>query len=379
MVFKHIFTYRLKCLLRDHENIFWTLFFPLIMATLFNMAFSNLGSAETFKPVDIAVVNDEQYRQDKNFKSAVEKLSSGDDRLFNLSVVSREEADDMLKNNIIDGYIIAGWPIKLVVNQSGLNQNIIKSFTDNYMQTVSALNTILSKDPGKLQNLINEVESIVNYVKEVSHSNAEPDNILLYFYSLIAMACFYGGFFGMREVSDVQADISPVAARVNTAPVHKLKTFIYSSAASIIIHLAEMLLLLAYLIFALKIDFGSKTAYVLLTTFIGSIAGFFFGAFVSAAVKKSEGVKVGVLVSATMICCFLAGMMYQDIKYIIERNMPALSYLNPVNLLTDAFYSLYYYDTFTRFFTDIAILTAFVAVFGSGTCLIIRRRKYASL
>jgi ABC-2 type transport system permease protein len=66
-------------------------------------------------------------------------------------------------------------------------------------------------------------------------------------------------------------------------------------------------------------------------------------------------------------------------KYIIARNIPLLSYLNPVNLLTDAFYALYYYDTFTRVFTNIAILVVFIIVFCSGTYLIIRRRKYASL
>ena len=63
------------------------------------------------------------------------------------------------------------------------------------------------------------------YITEVSGTSAEPDNILNYFYTLIAMACFYGGFLGMREITDIQADISALAARVNAAPVHKLKPF----------------------------------------------------------------------------------------------------------------------------------------------------------
>lgn len=379
MVFIHVFTYRLKCLLRDYESIFWTMFFPLILATLFNMGFSNLGSAEVFNPIDIAVVNNGEYQHNEKFKLALDKVSNGDDRLFNLSAVSMEEADEMLRNNKIDGYIIVEQPIKLVVNKSGLNQSIIKSFIDNYMHTISASNNILAKEPDKMQNLIVHAQNRVNYVKEVSSTNAKPNIILVYFYSLIAMACFYGGFLGMREVSDIQANIKPVAARINISPVHKLKTFLYSSCASIIIHLTEMLILLAYMVFILKIDFSTKTALVLLTTFIGSIAGFSFGAFISAIIKKSEGLKVGILISVTMLCSFLAGMMYQDMKYIIARNIPLLSYLNPVNLLTDAFYALYYYDTFTRVFTNIAILVVFIIVFCSGTYLIIRRRKYASL
>jgi len=193
------------------------------------------------------------------------------------------------------------------------------------------------------------------------------------------MTCFYGGFWGMREVSDIQADISAVAARVNTAPVHKLKTFLYNSFASVIIHLSEMFIMLAYLVFVLDIDFGQKSFYVLLTVFIGSLAGFYFGAFISAIVRQQEGLKVGILVSVTMICTFFAGMMNQDIKYIISRKAPLLAYLNPISLLTDAFYALYYYDTLTRFFSNIAVLAVFTAAFCTGTYLIIRRQKYASL
>mgnify|MGYP001482772734 FL=1 len=378
-MFLHIFTYRLKCLLRNRENIFWTLLFPLILATLFYFAFSNLNSAEAFSAIDIAVVDNEQYRKDENFKAALEKASTGNDRLFNVSVVSGEKADEMLMNSEIDGYIIVDWPIRLVVSKSGMKQTIIKTFIDNYMHTFSAVSTLMSETPDKIQNLAYILNNRINYVREVSGTTSEPNNILLYFYSLIAMTCFYGGFWGMREVSDIQADISAVAARVNTAPVHKLKTFLYNSFASVIIHLSEMFIMLAYLVFVLDIDFGQKSFYVLLTVFIGSLAGFYFGAFISAIVRKQEGLKVGIMVSVTMICTFFAGMMNQDIKYIISRKAPLLAYLNPISLLTDAFYALYYYDTLTRFFSNIAVLAVFTAAFCTGTYLIIRRQKYASL
>lgn len=378
-MFLHIFTYRLKCLLRNRENIFWTLLFPLILATLFYFAFSNLNSAEAFSAIDIAVVDNEQYRKDENFKAALEKASTGNDRLFNVSVVSGEKADEMLMNSEIDGYIIVDWPIRLVVSKSGMKQTIIKTFIDNYMHTFSAVSTLMSETPDKIQNLAYILNNRINYVREVSGTTSEPNNILLYFFSLIAMTCFYGGFWGMREVSDIQADISAVAARVNTAPVHKLKTFLYNSFASVIIHLSEMFIMLAYLVFVLDIDFGQKSFYVLLTVFIGSLAGFYFGAFISAIVRKQEGLKVGIMVSVTMICTFFAGMMNQDIKYIISRKAPLLAYLNPISLLTDAFYALYYYDTLTRFFSNIAVLAVFTAAFCTGTYLIIRRQKYASL
>jgi ABC-2 type transport system permease protein len=378
-LFAHIFIYRLKCLLRDRETIFWTALFPLILGTLFYMAFSNLNNNELFQPINIAVVNDSQYQMNESFKQALNKASAGEQRLFNATVTSKDQADKMLSDNLIDGYIVVEEPIKLVVAKSGINQNIIKSFIDNYMQTVSAVKSILAENPSAMPTLLQSIENRENFFNDVPISKAAPDNTLNYFYTLIAMACFYGGFIGMREVTDIQANISPVAARVNIAPVNKMKAFLYSSAASFLIHFFEMLILLAYLIFVLRIDFGNKTAYGLLATFIGSIAGLSFGAFISALVKKSEGVKVALLITVTMTCSFLSGMMYQNMKYIVARNAPVLSWLNPLNLLTDAFYSLYYYDTFARYVLNIAALSIFSIAFCSGTYIIIRRRKYASI
>lgn len=381
-MFAHIFINRLKCLLRDRVTVFWTLMFPIILATLFNMALSNISSAETFKAIDIAVVDDANYQKDQYFKVVLNEVSKGDNRLFNLNVTSRDEAERLLNDNAVAGYIVVESPIKLVVNKSGLNQNIIKSFIDNYIQTVSAVNSILHNGPNgpmKQQELIKDLGNQQQYIREVSGTKAEPNNILIYFYSLIAMACFYGGFIGMQEVTSIQADISPLAARINVAPVHKLKTFIYSMSASLLINFAELLILLAYLYFVLKIDFGEKTTYVLLTTFLGSIAGLSFGALISALVKKSENIKIAVLISVSMIGSFLAGMMQHSMKYIIAQNVPLLSYLNPINLLTDAFYSLYYYDTLSRYALNMGILCMLIVLFCTGTYLIIRRRKYASL
>ncbi len=50
-------------------------------------------------------------------------------------------------------------------------------------------------------------------MKNAPIGNAPPDNSLSYFYSLIAMACLYGSFWGMNEVTDIQANLSDRAAR----------------------------------------------------------------------------------------------------------------------------------------------------------------------
>ncbi len=378
-MFVHIFKYRLKCLLGDKINLFWTLLFPLLLATFFQLAFSNLTTGEKLQTIYIAVADNQAWQENENFRQVMDGVSTGEDSLFNLTVVSAEEAEKLLNDKKIYGYIVTGEPIQLVVNNSGMYQSIIQSFLDNYMQNTDAFYTIMAKDPTKLQQLVDSLGDRQTYIRENRLPGGEPNYVVNYFYSLIAMACFYGGFMGMREISDIQANISAIAARVNVAPVHKMKAFVYSSSASLLVQLSEMLVLLGYMIFILGVDFGGRTGFILLTTFVGSITGLTFGAFISALVKKSEGAKVGILISVSMFCSFLAGMMQQSIKYIVSQKAPILSWINPLNLLTDAFYRLYYYDTMARYALNMLVLVGFILIFGLVTYFIIRRRKYASL
>ena len=83
-MFKHIYITRLKCLLRDKEMIFWSLLFPIVLALLFNVAFSGLNEHESFDPVSIAVVRDSAYEADSAFREALRSASAGADKLFDL-------------------------------------------------------------------------------------------------------------------------------------------------------------------------------------------------------------------------------------------------------------------------------------------------------
>lgn len=381
-MFAHIFVTRFKCLIRNKQLMFWTLFFPIILGTFFYLAFSNINSANAFKPIPIAVVTDAGYQQNAAFQAALLAASTGENRIFNLTEATTvEEAELLLDEGKIKGYYTADTQVQLVVKASGIGQSIMKSFADQYQQTASSIGQILQLHPEALaEGLLQEVGAGAGrqYVQEEAISSAAPNNVLNYFYSLIAMACLYGSFFGLQEVTDIQANLSARAARINLSPVHKLKAFIAGMTAALVIQYAEMIILLAYLFFAFGVDFGPRTGYVLLTAFAGCLLGLSFGAVVSATFK-SEGFKTAILISATMAGSFLAGMMMLDIKYLVATKAPLLGYLNPVNLLTDAFYSLYYYDSLDRYLLNLGLIGVFTVLFCLATYAIIRRRKYASL
>lgn len=384
-MFFHNYIYRLKCIVRDKQMMFWTLLFPILLATLFNMAFSNLSSAESFSKIKIGIVSNAEYNKNTAFIKAIDSVSSSDksagkSNLFDINYTSKQEADKLLIDSKIEGYIYFDNGIKLVVKKSGLNQTVIKGFLDDFKQTSSTIVTIISKNPAAVQNgLINSISSRTDYLKEVAASKSAPDTTVNYFYTLIAMACLYGGFWGLKEVVAIQANLSPQGARVNMAPTHKLKVFFCSMSAAATVQLGEVFLLLAYLIFILKVNFGSQLGYIVLTCIIGTITGVTFGACIASIIKKGEGLKIAILIAFTNIMSFLSGMMYDKMKYIISTNVPILGYLNPANLITDCFYSLYYYNTHTQFFTDIILLCVFSVVFTMMTYFVLRRQKYASL
>lgn len=370
------YAYRLKCILRNRELMFWTLMFPILLAILFNLAFSNIYSTEKFIKVNVALVQNDALTANPAFSDALSKM----DDLFVVSQTTLEEADALLKENQIDGYIIFDPELKLMVNRSGLNQTIIRGFLDDFLQSSATLMTVISENPAALESgTIAGVYSRTDYLSAVSASKSSPDTTIHFFYTLIAMTCLYGGFLGVNEVIAIQANLSDVGARINTAPTNKLTVFLSSMLAATTIQLAELLLLLAFIVGVLGISFGDQLGYIALACVIGSLTGVTFGTFIAAIVKKSEGIITGILIGSTMTMSFLAGMMSADIKYLVATKMPILGYLNPANLITNSFYALYYYNTPTQFFINILILCGFTLLFSATTYFILRRQTYASL
>ena len=380
-MFMHMFCYRLKCLARDRELVFWTLIFPLILATMFHFAFDQLmGRQEAFSPIGVAVVASDSYQQNITFRQALGAISEpGESQLIELTVTDEREAFRLLEDGAVAGVITVGDSVGLTVSQSGIEQSILKAVLDEYAHRYATVTGILRANPAVAGGLIRELRQTRSYTQQISFSSAEPDTTLNFFYALIAMTCLYGGFWGLRNTTDMQADLSPQGARRSAAPTHKLGVVLYDLAAALTISLAEVMVLLAYLMLVLRVSFGNEVWYVLLTSLVGCIAGVSLGAFIGTYVRKSEGAKTGILIGTSMTMSFLAGLMIDTMKDMIARKAPVLSYINPAALITDAFYSLYIFESHRRFFLNIGLLL----LISSSMCILsflrLRRDRYASL
>lgn len=378
-MFMHIYKYRLRKLIRTKEMIFWTLAFPIMLSFFFHLAFQNLDRAEAFDPIPTAVIANEKLESHDFFRAVLTEVSTGEEPLLTYQEVTQEEAESLLEKGEIYGYFSAEDPISLTVKTSGLSQNILRVFLDQVNQQSAMVSNLASTHPEAMPAFLEALDKTVAYTREKEKTTAPPSQILNYFYSLIAMACMYGAFFGSDEITDIEANISMRAARIQVAPVHKLKAFVASSLASYTVLLVNTSLLLLFLAYVLRIDFGNRAFYIVLTAFVGTLTGITFGSFISSLVKKNENMKAAVIVAVTMGGSFLAGMMYAQMKYIVYDKAPILAYLNPVNLITDSFYSLYYFSSMGRYFTNLGLLILMTVVFGLGTYFSLRRRRYASI
>ncbi|HBB29951.1 MAG TPA: ABC transporter permease [Clostridiales bacterium] len=371
-MFFNTYKYNLKVLLKEKMTVFWIILYPIILATIYYFCFTNLLDGESFEKINIAIVENENMPS--NLLTAIDESE-----MFNVNLTNLDEAKDMLSTAKIAAYINYNNDIELIVNKEGMNESITKVFLDNYSQITNTIKNVINKNPEVLQNgYLESIDVTASHVKDIPVGNS-TNLIVIFYYSMLAMTCLMSATLGSDSVTRIQANQSNIAARVNVAPTHKLRSFMSLIASSMTFHMVSVLLTLFYIDMILGVEFGEAKGYILLICFVGSFMGMSFGSFISAIIKKKEGVKMAIILTVILFGCFLAGMMNVDMKYIMQSNFPIVSYINPSNLITDGLYTLYYYDTLTRYFINLGILGAYGVLFSILTYLILRRQKYASI
>lgn len=393
-MFIHNFKYSLKTLCRNKMLIFWTFAFPIILAVFFNLAFSNIVETEKFDAIDIAIIKNKDFENNAAYKMVFNELSDekSENHMFNTKYVTEEEAMNLLKNDEIVGFMkLDGDTPKVTFIKNGTNQTIFKYVVEEIAQKTNMIENISQHEitsammSGNVNvdtsEIVQKVYQMVQQdgVKLKNISNKNLNYMMIEFYTLIAMTCLYGGAFGLVAVNQNLANMTNQGKRISVSPIPKIKLVLASICAGYLVQLVGLALLFAFTIFALKVDYGSNVGLVILLAMVGSFAGLSMGVALASAVKASENTKSGLLIAFTMLGCFLSGMMGVTLKYVIDKNVPIVNKLNPASMITDGFYSLYYYDTLDRYYSNIAGLLIFAFVLIAISIFSIRRQKYDSI
>lgn len=393
-MFWHNFKYTLKTLLKNKPLIFWTFAFPILLATLYNMAFSDIEKNEKLSIIDIAVVSNDEFENNEFVKGALNKLSdeTSKEQLFNITYTTLENSKKLLEDNKVSGYLtFDGDDVNIVVSKTGVNQTIIRIVIDeiNSEKDIyeSLINAELSQEYKNgnynidYDKLYEKVSSKLNNTR-VNINDITRANIsytMIEYYNLIAMAALYGGLVSMTVLNKRLANMDSVGKRVSVSPTKKGSMLMGSLFASFIIEIIGLALLFIYTIFVIKVDYGTKLPYILLLAIIGTITGLTLGVLISTVLKTHEGAKTGILISITMLWCFLSGMTGVSIKYIVDKTVPILNIVNPANMITDGLYSLYYYTSLDRYYFNIISLLIFSCLMIFISLKELRRQKYDSI
>lgn len=393
-MFLHNLKYTIKTLFKNKILIFWTFAFPIILGIFFNMAFSNIEKDEKLKVFDIAVVNDSQFENQKIYQEALKELSADDseNKLFNIKYVKKEKADSLLDDSDIEGYIIFKNEepqvvvkkngtyqtlIRFVVTEIGQNKAIIEDLTKKTVENEIAKGST-SFDPEKIaKDILEKINNGQVNMKNISASNLSYMQIE--FYTLIAMTCMYCGMLGLTAINNCLANMSSKGKRISVSPNKKSIIVLSSAIGSYLVSMVGIAILILFLRFVLKVDFGDNTPLVILLSAVGDLAGISMGVLIASVFRVSEGAKTGITIAITMFLSVLSGMMGVTLKYVIDKNVPVINLINPNNLIADGFYSLYYYDTLDRYLRDVTYLLVFVVICLTISFISLRREKYDSI
>lgn len=291
-MFIHNFKYAFKTLFRNRMLIFWTFAFPIILGTLFNMAFSNIENSEKLNIIDIAIVDNSEFQEDEAFKESFKFLGDekNEDRLFNIKYTDEDTAKKLLNDEEITGYLVLeDSKPKVVVITNGINETIFKYVTEEISQSIDITKNVLNS---AVQKEIEQGNYNVDYekiyrdvlemtlnqdvgIKDISSSNLSYT--MIEFYTLIAMTCLYGGILGMTAINYNLPNMSNNGKRVAVAPTSKGKVILSSLLASYLTQIIGVAILFVYTIFVLKVDYGSNLPLIILLAGVRKFGWFVFG------------------------------------------------------------------------------------------------------
>ncbi|MDR2974056.1 MAG: ABC transporter permease [Propionibacteriaceae bacterium] len=392
------FVYTVKILVRDRAVLLWAVAFPLILSSMFYAVFSNLDQIYTLGRMPVLVVQDDNYAGAPQFATLIDQLGvdrSSDPLLEPTFVPTEAQARDTMADQDFLGFIqvtSTGKPTYVMdpgrVDGSAdvmdpTRQSVILTLLDRYSQDAAYVADLAKTDPSKLADpaLLAALSGHTDFTQPISATTNPVSDTVRYFYAALAFSCIMMMSFGLSAVSSWKADASPVGARRSLGGQSWTRSLAPTLAAAWLLSFICVLIGFCYIRFAFGISFGGKewacVAVLALSTLVSTLVGALIG-----AINAPTGVKSGLTVLITCVLSAFAGLYgppSQKLGDWVAVHLPGLSVINPVRQVYEAFYNLYYYDSYSRF-TEKVIILAITAVVGFVVCVaVMRRTRYRSL
>ncbi len=382
-MFGRMFIYKLKELVRNRFLIGWNFLFPLVLATAFYLGFGNMikDDPDSFKAIDVGYVN--IAGEETNFHKVIGELSeetSDHADILNVSeYTSEEEAMKDLKGEggIYGIYVDDGNEIKTIVPFNGYRATALNQIVREYENKITLIGNIAKDHPENLDTALELVTKDMNIAKEYDFGSG-ISLYLQYFFALIAMASLFGSWISTEMVEGMCANHTEKGKRFECAPVSKLMSIASGVLAGASMQAVSNAIVVIYIEYVLKIKFGIPLWNVILITTLGSGLGISMGVLIGALVKNKRLFDI-IPIVFSMICSFCSGLMWDQVRQMIQANAPILNKINPAALLVDCLYTRATYGTIDVYYQDIGIMSIMIIGALTISAVLLRRRRYVSL
>lgn len=381
-MFLRIFSYKVKELTRQTWLVGWNFLFPLVLATAFYMGFGNIikNDPDTFATVETGYVL--EITQSEGFEQVLEELSKADDEGFAVISVhtyaSVEEAINDMNSGIISGFFKETEDgIETIIPVNGYDATVMNEIVREYNNYTDVITQVAQDHPEKLAEAIEMISSDSNYISEYNFGN-NTSQYIQYFYALLAMTSLFSSWISSNMLEGMCANLSEQGKRVECAPTSKFINISAGILAGLLIQLVSNIIVVVYIQYILKINLGVPLSTMIALCTIGSGLGISSGTLMGS-IFKDPRLLVTVPLCFTMTCSFFSGLMWGQIKQLIQYHCPIINKINPAALFTDAMYVRATYGDTYVFRQDVTIMCIMIIGFLVISALFLRRRRYVSL
>lgn len=381
-MFLRIFLYKFRQISRNRVLVGWNFLFPLVLSTAFYLGFGNLikDDPDTFKTIEAGYVNVDQ--SNTTFKEVLEGLAEETDAhgkiisLHNYS--SKEDATKAMNNGDIAGfYVEEGYDVDTVVPANGYESTTLNQIVREYDNGKTTIENIAKDHPENMQNAINMMYENFGILKQHDFGK-NTSQYLQYFFALIAMASLFSSWISTNILQGMCANLSEEGKRFECSPTSKMMAITAGILAGLVMQALANAIVIIYIQKVLTINMGAPLWNLILLSTIGSGLGISSGVLIGSIFKNKQ-LLFAIPLCFSMTCSFFSGLMWGQIKQIIQYHCPIMNKINPAALLTDSMYVRATYGATSAYYEDITIMLCMIAGCLIISTFLLRRRKYVSI
>ncbi|NEG70112.1 ABC transporter permease [Bifidobacterium choloepi] len=431
------FLVTLRTQLRTPSLLFWSVAFPVILATMFHGMFGDFGSFYNLRPLNAIVVADSNWTSAQ--QALVDALSSNDSSATDTagSAPSTDESTDEATDEATDESSSTTVSALLNVTEvptmadarrllfdAGAGEELILaadadgtlSMTISDATFASINSTGESSDGGMAISVLDGILGMFNrrnvaiadivaanpaalaspsftallaaspvgesLTRQVTLTNFQPDPVARYFYALLGMAALMTMSGAVVSVSRIQANFSALGMRRSLAPVSKIRQVAGGFLASWLVAAVSLLVGVAYVRYGCDVPIGGREWGAALAAVMATLTTTALGTLLGALPRASLAVKESLCSAVACLLSLFSGLygsFAMELSDAIIRHAPLLALVNPAQQITNLFYDLLYYDSLVPFARTCGVLAVMAAVFVVLASLILRRTRHDHL